>query len=201
MISYMDSLSCPPCATHSVTMMFEISFCLEFSISVQYWTSVGNHLNTARVVFLAHIHPISIYAAWLRIRTDISSTIPVSILLDLKGWDIGLELKDQNGESFIIFIWSVVGSWFCLDELGSKRAPIPCFSIFPLAVTLQHALLCVVRSIHRICVQGLIAEIPECWDVRKTANHILNITNVFTLNIKQSKMYGYLKHILKSLFL
>lgn len=56
-------------------------------------------------------------------------------------------------------MWSIVSSWFCCDELGSKRAPIPYSSIFPLAATLQQALLCAVRSIQGICVQGSVGQI------------------------------------------
>lgn len=43
-------------------------------------------------MLLVHSDPISIRTAWLRIRTDISWTISVSILLAQKGRGIGLAL-------------------------------------------------------------------------------------------------------------
>lgn len=156
------------------------------------------------MVCLSHSGPIYPYAAWLRIRTDIFSTIPVSILLVLKRSSYWSWLTHQNAESFII--WSIMSSWFCHGELGSKRAPITHSSIFTLATKLQHdfALCDVIDS--RDLRAGFsrsnsIAEIPECWHAQKTANSILNSINVLTLNIRQSKMYGYWKHILKLLSL
>lgn len=92
MIYHTNSLSCPPCTAHPVTVMSEIHFWLKFTISVKCRTSVGNHLNTSRMVFLAHNDVISVRTAWLRIRTGISSTIPVPIWLALKGWGTGLGL-------------------------------------------------------------------------------------------------------------
>lgn len=55
-------------------------------------------------------------------------------------------------------MWTIVSSWFCRHELGTKRAPIPYSSIFPLAATLQQ--LCFVRCDQfKICVQGSVGQI------------------------------------------
>lgn len=52
-----------------------------------------------------------------------------------------------------------MSSWFCCDELGSKRAPIPYSSIFPLAATRQQALLCAAWSIQGVCTPGSVGQI------------------------------------------
>lgn len=66
-------------------------------------------------------------------------------------------LIHRNAESFII--WSIMSSWFCHGELGSKRVPITYSSIFTLATKLQQTLLCVLQSIPGICVQGSVGQI------------------------------------------
>lgn len=109
-------------------------------------------------MFLAHSDPISTHATWLRMRTDTSCTVPAHFAIPERSrhWSW---LIHQNAGSFIILMWSIVSSWFCSDELGSKRAPIPYSSIFPLAATLRQALLCAARSIQRIWVQGSVGQI------------------------------------------
>lgn len=145
-------------------------FWLKFTISLQCWNSIRNHCKTSRKVFLAHSVPIYPYTAWLRIRTDIFSTIPVSILLVLKRSRYWSWLIHRNAESFII--WSIMSSWFCLGELGSKRAPITHSSIFSLASKLQHDFaLCGAIDSRDLRAgfsrSNLIAEIPECWHAQK----------------------------------